>query len=197
MGDYDLTQPSKKLSKRELQSHLDDIDSRLDALESVTKENTAVTISNTTTETTILSESLTLENDSIVRVRLSGHFFNGSGAAATIQWKVSLGGTNVYLDTGASLTNSGITNPWVMAFDVICMDHASNKRASGTLHIGDGAASTGDGDLASAALTSTAFGRSGVSISHASALTLLVTAKLSAADASLVFSRYGYTVSVI
>jgi hypothetical protein len=82
------------------------------------RDFTSTVVSDTTTATTILEHSIPggILTNKVVRVRLSGSYINNSGGAATLEFRIAYGGTNILRSTLVNASTGSNTRAWLLEF---------------------------------------------------------------------------------
>jgi hypothetical protein len=150
-----------------------------------------VSVSNTAALTAIFSESISGALFSSVgglRLRLFGNYLNNDGAGRTLLVSVVFGATTLWLDTSISITNTATQRAFYMTFDLFNISSTSAQALGGFVALSAAGATTGLGDIGTAApmFFQPIFGTAAEDTT--SAKTLTVNVQHSAASANLVLS---------
>lgn len=148
-----------------------------------------VEIGSTTTETTMLDGAVTIPANTALlghalRVSLTGHMQNNTGANRTVRFKVKYGGVTLFDDTTANIATSANIRPMRLHFTLSTRTNDSIVCLFGRVEIGSATAPTaGIGSLSTASVIGSEFGIHGATGISASAANVLdVTATMSNAD---------------
>ena len=111
-----------------------------------------VVVSNTVTETTLLSYSIpqdSLMNDGFCRVVLRGHILQNQATGTTFTFRVKIAGSTVWGDVTASIGQNATRLPFRLEFDVYARSSTTSTAVNGFLMLNDGAAAgtAGIGDI--------------------------------------------------
>lgn len=151
------------------------------------RDQTATTVSNTTTETSVYSYSVpggTLSTNRKLRLTILGRFLNNTGAGANVDWRAKAGGATLCTIDPASPGASASQKAVKLVFEIENVAATNVQRA--TLHgvIGTaGPTDTSGGPGGGGSMIATNTG----AVDTTAAWTLEVTAQMSAASANLQF----------
>ena len=101
------------------------------------------TISNTTTETSLVSYSVSgASAGNIYRIKAGGSYLNNTGANRTITMRAKLGATTVISGTSGNLTTNASERPWKWEIDLYIESTSAQVMASTFMLGGVGLSST-------------------------------------------------------
>lgn len=162
----------------------------------------AVTVSNTTTPTDVVSQSIagnTLGTTKKLRVQLLADWLNNSGGAVDTTVKIAFGGTTVWQGTIAGLAASANARSFFLSFDIGNIASAASQFMSGFLTLSSQTApTTGIGNPDSGEASHSSIGSNGtLSIDTTAAKTLAVTVTLGTAASTIQFRMRHATIEVV
>lgn len=153
-------------------------------------ESTSVTtVENTTTETTLYSESIEARTLGRAKLALYGYLVNTSGADCTFTLRVKFGATTLYEDVTGNIISGAQTRPVAIELLLASVgDTQDAQRLFGKVILGaNGAATSGDGDLGTDEINSNAVIRGSSTEATTSSLAFAVTVQPSVADTGIQF----------
>lgn len=157
----------------------------------VADKRTTVTITNSTTQTSIASETIpanSLGGTREVVTQLAGEFLNNSGATTTIDLEVKLGATTMFKHISSTIATSTATRAWFLELHLSAKNSTAIQDLMGTLHLSAGQnPTTGVGALGTSAISGVFHGTGAESTTVDKVLDILIT--LGNANANITFTK--------
>ena len=161
------------------------------------RDPSTVTINNSNVTTSIYSCNIpanSLGTDRIARTHIHGEYRHTAGAAQTIAVRVGFSTTTMWYDLSVAAGVSSNSRPMYIILDLMNRGATNAQILGGFIQCGGGAATTGEGDLATDEMLSATPLRGLAAIDTTSAATFEAFVRLSAASTLVSFNKwYGYT----
>jgi hypothetical protein len=157
----------------------------------------ATNINNSAVTTSIYSCAIpanVMGTNRTVRTRLNGEFWHSAGGTTTLNIRVGLSTTTMWLDTSAALAVSASSRPVFIDLDLVNLGATNSQALGGVIRIGSPGATTGQGDLATTAAVVTPITGTAAIDTTASGVTLDVFIAHSLASTLVTYRHWaGYT----
>jgi hypothetical protein len=127
----------------------------------IKRQNTAIPVSGTTTQTTVFShtvQGLTLGTNRILRLKAFGNYVNNSGGARDFTLRVKYGASTIYTHLLAGVASNALGRAWDLDVMLGTEDSTANQTSHGNSRIGTAGTATGTGGAVAENFTAVGFG---------------------------------------